>query len=544
VSYLKLKNMGLESGEIEVSKKTLLHISEGIYRTEGSSIKELISNAFDARAKKVVVTTNYPNFDILTCQDDGDGMTEGEFLRIVKGGIGDSQKATLSSGNRPIIGKLGIGILAIAQVCRSFTIISHHQATKSAFKGKMIFRTDVDKVAIEKSLPDLKASSYEIGTWELEERLDYDPKKKGVLIFTKDLRQSFLKRFREDKTIINTPKNETPLDFKNLLDRFYVNDRKAINQLGPYYELIWELCQLAPLPYFNGSPIREEYLENIANYKNESLSNYTNGIDFLMAKQSEINEFDFSVIFDDIKLYRPIKLPFPTYRNDKLQESQLFYYEYDKVVRKRRLKFSFYCIAQENAISPRDLKGIQIRIKNVGIGLNDATYLKYDKIVSPRDNWISGEIYVEHGLESALNIDRDSFNENDEHYFIVKKQIHEFLGTNVFPTITALQRKRNKEKRNQKEVEYSKEMKARLVELFINNTDYTLNFTKSNESYTIDKKNRTIQFPEIILTSSVEKRRFFFSSMIVSLFPVLQEKTMDNQLLSKIITSLSEILLD
>ncbi|MGF1669262.1 MAG: ATP-binding protein, partial [Balneolaceae bacterium] len=140
----------IDSGEITVSKKTLLHVSEGIYRSAGSAIKELISNSFDANANNVSITTNYPRFEFLSIQDDGEGMQVEEFLRIVKGGIGDSLKATHDIKNgRPLIGKLGIGILAIAQICRSFTIISHHRKTKSAFKGRMTFSTGIDKIAKE-----------------------------------------------------------------------------------------------------------------------------------------------------------------------------------------------------------------------------------------------------------------------------------------------------------------------------------------------------------------------------------------------------------
>jgi hypothetical protein len=212
----------IDKGQIEVSKKTLLHISEGIYRTEGSALKELINNSFDANATKVIVNTNYPQFDILTIQDDGDGMTEDEFLRIVKGGIGDSPKAHRKHGTRPLIGRLGIGILSVAQICRSFTIISHCRKSKTAFKGRMIFRTDVDEEAKENK------ASYDIGIWRLEEKMEYDTSKKGVLIFTKDLRQSFLKRFRESKFIQG--RNSTPIDFHKLLELYYNNSFKMVKE--------------------------------------------------------------------------------------------------------------------------------------------------------------------------------------------------------------------------------------------------------------------------------------------------------------------------
>ena len=265
------------SGQIEVSKKTLLHISEGIYRTEGSAIKELINNSFDANATKVVVSTNYPLFDILSCQDNGDGMDEKEFLRIVRGGIGDSGKAHTTSSTRPLIGRLGIGILAIAQVCRSFTIISHHKASRTAFRGSMIFRTDVDKVAKEEEQKD----SYEIGKWILEEEIEYNEEKKGVLVFTKDLRQSFIKRFKNIEDI----KNQVSLDFAKLLDDFYSKPSRMIKEQGPYMELLWELCNLLPLSYYDGSPVRAEVRDSIENISKDQDKakyrlKYKNGFEF------------------------------------------------------------------------------------------------------------------------------------------------------------------------------------------------------------------------------------------------------------------------
>ncbi|MGB4973183.1 MAG: ATP-binding protein [Cyclobacteriaceae bacterium] len=516
------KNL-LEKGQIEVSKKTLLHISEGIYRTEGSAIKELINNSFDANAKKVIVNTNYPQFDIITIQDDGDGMTETEFLRIVKGGIGDSLKAKSHiDNNRPVIGRLGIGILSIAQICRSFTIISHHEESKTAFRGRMMFRTDVDNVAKGEN-----KAMYDIGIWELEDRIDYDDSKKGVLIFTKDLRQSFLKRFKESKKI-NHERNTTPIDFGKLINLYYENNFKITKELGPYFELIWELSNLLPIPYFNGTPIRPEVSKTIKQItKKEDLNEfkYVSGQAFLSAKNTELELYEFEVIFDDIKIFRPIKMPFPiNNRYGDIQETQLYYFEYDNIVRKRRLNFFGYFFAQEMAIKPRDLKGLQIRIKNVGIGIHDATFLKYDKIESPRDNWLTGEIYVENGLESALNIDRDSFNENDEHYYILREQVHKMLSELVFPSISSLQRKRNKIKREEKLIHNSQFYQTKIYgvfrKYFIN---YEITFEENLDNHIeIFPDESLIFIPIELITANNKVKMDIFSKSAISILDNLR----------------------
>lgn len=535
-----------KQGEIEVSKKTLLHISEGIYRTVGSSIKELISNAFDANATAITINTNYPSFDILTCQDNGEGMTEVEFLRIVQGGIGDSKKAEVQSHtNRPLIGKLGIGILAIAQVCRSFTIISHHKNSKSAFKGKMIFRTDVDKVAKEKSLKnDSNGKNYQIGRWEIEEKLEYDENKKGVLIFTNDLRQSYIKRFKEHNSIIEAPKNFASLEFDKLLEYFNKNIR-AIKELGPYYELIWELCQLTPVSYYSNTPIRNEILNKLDIYEQEESGafDYKNALEFLDGKNKEIENFNFSVSIDDIKLYRAIKLPTPLKRGNKLQECQLFYFEYENYVRKRKLKFNIYIFAQESAVKPRDLKGVQIRIKNVGIGLYDPTFMKYDKIESPRDNWMSGEIYVEEGLDSALNIDRDSFNENDEHYFILRQELHNFLKDTVFPTISSLQRKRTKDIHQKRDKKLLAELEIQLILFFKKYCSYKVQFVNEEHDAIMIKNANTIIISQDILVGPFNKRLQYFSNSILDLLLLLKSPYRNKDKKNAVLNEFSSLLL-
>jgi hypothetical protein len=74
-----------------------------------------------------------------------------------------------------------------------------------------------------------------------------------------------------------------------------------------------------------------------------------------------------------------------------------------------------------------ELRGVLTRIRNVAIGVYDSTFLNYPKIEGPRFNWLSGEVYVNEGLEHALNIDRDSFNEMHPHYVALQQQIHKLL---------------------------------------------------------------------------------------------------------------------
>src|SRR5258706_9936446 len=114
--------------QIKVHEKALAHLSRGLYRSPASAIRELVSNAWDANATEVRINTNYPTFMQLSVRDNGDGFSKAEFEKLMKGGIGNSEKRadgekTLIHGRRTI-GRLGIGMLGIAQICGRFTVSS------------------------------------------------------------------------------------------------------------------------------------------------------------------------------------------------------------------------------------------------------------------------------------------------------------------------------------------------------------------------------------------------------------------------------------
>src|SRR5882762_7225680 len=113
--------------KIRVHEKALAHLSRGLYRSPSSALRELVSNAWDANAKVVRIDTSAPNFAQLSVQDDGNGFTLEDFENLMKGGIGNSEKRVTPRkllNDRPLIGRLGIGMLGIAQITGGFTITS------------------------------------------------------------------------------------------------------------------------------------------------------------------------------------------------------------------------------------------------------------------------------------------------------------------------------------------------------------------------------------------------------------------------------------
>lgn len=106
---------------LRTDERVLARVTDGIYRQPGSAIRELLSNAYDADAKRVVVKTDRPRFRTLSVEDDGRGMTPaalahllhhigGSAKRSPQGadlGIASATDPTRSPSGRRLIGKIG-----------------------------------------------------------------------------------------------------------------------------------------------------------------------------------------------------------------------------------------------------------------------------------------------------------------------------------------------------------------------------------------------------------------------------------------------------
>ena len=125
---------------IRVHEKALAHLSRGLYRSPASALRELVSNAWDANATTVTINTNYPNFYQLSVEDDGIGFNKSDFEQLMQGGIGNSQKRPSDLkliNDRPVIGRFGIGMLGIAQVCGAFIVTSRPKDGSEGFRARV-----------------------------------------------------------------------------------------------------------------------------------------------------------------------------------------------------------------------------------------------------------------------------------------------------------------------------------------------------------------------------------------------------------------------
>lgn len=445
--------------KISVSRKILADIGRGIYRTPANALKELVSNAFDACATWIKITTNAPYFDIFTCEDNGLGMDYDEFRKILKR-IGSSTKRAdrfesieCKGIKRPIIGKIGIGLMAVSQICNRFTVISKMQNKKELFKasiGLLQFEKDDDYYSGER---DITLGEYEMEVIPASE--DEIP-----ISFTKiileSLKEGFQIRLKGEYTKqIIRPKESA----SNAQDFFEfaqsLSKLKDFKSISIYDHMLWELGLLCPVKY-----LKEE------NAVFPSMQHIQEEI-------KRLQSYNFTFFVDGLEVYKPI-IFLKGGKIEKENEDFKVYFipEFNEEVAGEQLKFQGYIYSQRVKIRPTELQGILIRIKDVAIGNYDKSILKYPREEGPIFSMISGEIFVEEGLENALNIDRNSFNETHPHYQILQFHLHKFIKEKVVNDI----RKRSKVRRKrEKEEKINKELKG-LSEDIENNLDIKISF--------------------------------------------------------------------
>lgn len=213
--------------------------------------------------------------------------------------------------------------------------------------------------------------------------------------------------------------------------------------------------------------------------------------DLLKQKKKELERLNFSLGVDNRSLSKPILLPsgMLARQEDKLEEKYDYYIErfnHKGIVDGEPLAYQGYIFWQRKQVQPSTIRGIQIYIRDVGIGLYDNTLMKYSTVnPDSRAMQMSGEIYVEEGLERALNVDRNSFRETDAHYLALQQHLSKILGSTrrtdgVMGMAVESYWIRKGRSDEQEDKEHIAELR-RLVEE-VSNGQFTLSFSKQAES--------------------------------------------------------------
>lgn len=145
---------------LAVDDRVLARVTDGIYRQPSSAIRELISNAYDADATKVVVHTDAPRFNRIVIRDNGQGMSPEVLAYLIKH-IGGSSKrtqrgkelgtvskdsASKTLSGRKLIGKIGIGMFAVSQLTQHFQIITKQKGDDFTTSAVVILETHSEEL--------------------------------------------------------------------------------------------------------------------------------------------------------------------------------------------------------------------------------------------------------------------------------------------------------------------------------------------------------------------------------------------------------------
>src|SRR4030042_950704 len=108
-------------------------VSAQTYETLAKQFREVVSNALDAGATKVKISINPIAEDpYVLISDDGDGMSM-EDLREQYLALGGSRR--YYEENK--IGRIGIGFLAVAPLCKYMEIYSRKKGSNRAFIARL-----------------------------------------------------------------------------------------------------------------------------------------------------------------------------------------------------------------------------------------------------------------------------------------------------------------------------------------------------------------------------------------------------------------------
>ncbi len=219
------------------------------------------------------------------------------------------------------------------------------------------------------------------------------------------------------------------------------NPNPKLERIFDYYlRMVWQLALAVPLPYVDGhlfdmpvsgwaktfeiSNKRKGSAKAVEGTPKTSIRNAL----ALTDPKGAVGTFD--VFIDDLKLARPIKFRNLPMSSHALKHPIVFIGKCDERFAKispelsgGRLQFEAYLFWSPK-IAPTEHQGSLIRIHGSSGTLFDPTFMRYQISEQTRLRQITCEIFVSDGLDSALNIDRESFNNAHPHAVYITRWLH------------------------------------------------------------------------------------------------------------------------
>lgn len=475
---------------LATSERIIARVTDGIYREPWAAFRELIVNAYDADASYVVIDTGQPDFRHMTVRDDGIGMSPDALAHVINN-IGGSSKRTpigaelntvrsdaldLSPNGRPLIGKIGIGIFAVAQLTQHFQIITKARGELYRLSATVCLNTH-DEEKMQRSENAYIAGSVTIVSQRVPDD-EIDSHGTSVVLYQlrEEVRRTLQSTQLWDVAVVNTGEDEAPrrspqyhighsssqvsrdpnLPWKSSdkpeekFQKFFKATGFAtgkgtnfanLDHFDNYLRLIWKLSLSLPLEYIAGHPFdlgksdgvlflcipSTGQADQITLPESESIRKHLG-----LRAGRERQQDRFSVTLDGIAIRRPIQLPSTLVKESRVgtpvmivaRQDNLFSDDLD--LAGGRLSFEAY-LYWNSKIIPKETAGVLIRIRDASGTLFDPTFLNYQVSEQNRLRQITAEIFVHEGLDGAINIDRESFNYSHPHFLFIQGWLHRAL---------------------------------------------------------------------------------------------------------------------
>jgi hypothetical protein len=432
--------------DMRVAAKVLQQLASGIYRSPAGSIKELVSNAFDADAPRVDITIDIDETNRrlkkVTVEDSGSGMDLSEFEWFAEH-IGASLKRTTGEttpNRRPIIGKIGIGLLSVGHATNRFSISSAKEKQKFTLKAHVDLSPYYSARLQVQTLDELRVGNLTIYQEEGEV-----PDHAFTKVEFGELKDPFARDVASPALDEKHKFDWNGATYQDFVDWLDTSEIVRIERLSGFSKFMFDLGLLAPVRYLPGGPIRGYDDDHVLRRINNRLS-----------------DFDFHVFVNKTEVFKPILFPHDldglTRKGD---DYKLYPVDIDcELSDGRVLKAIGYYYHQVKRIIPLGLRGMLIRVNNVGIGSYENSFAKIYTQSPVVLHQLTGELYVDQGLDSALNIDRSSFFESDEAYQKLWLEVGDLLNPKPEPAEPT--ERAEKPEVEEEEIKPVKETKARV----------------------------------------------------------------------------------
>lgn len=245
----------IQEGTIKVHSQIINDLSSGIYSSPASCIKELVNNSYDADASLVNIRIK-PIDDTIIIIDDGNGMNaidfDENFAWISKSNKRNSGELS-QKYNRPLIGKIGIGFIAVNEICHSMKVVS----SKKGETVKFVANIDFDQIVTSNNTDEIIKGKYSLVNEEEEKETHY------TIIELIQLKDSVIgllndKQYHSKIARIKN-KNFDNFLFSSMKDILMQYEKKKLNTFkeeNAYTQFILDLASFIPVEYIDDGPIK------------------------------------------------------------------------------------------------------------------------------------------------------------------------------------------------------------------------------------------------------------------------------------------------